>query len=161
VKRSSLRTVGAILVVLVVLLLALAVVWLRGRASAQEKRESMQVTLSVYSGRPNPTWSLTPRDADYAKVVRLIAELKTSSEPVFKYDEWNRLGYASFYITTQGRPDRPQLIHIWRDMAYVVPKNEGKPLYALGATPLYDLLVAEAEKQGQKQFFVNYHKTKQ
>lgn len=160
-NRANLRTLGVILAALLVLISALAVVWWRGRAAAEGNSERMQVTLSVYSGRPNPTWTLTPKDTDYGKLVELIGVLKTSPEAVFRYDEWNRLGYASFFIATQGRPGLPQWIHVWRDMAYIVPEGEGRPLYALGATPIYDVLVAEAEERGQKDFFVNYHKSRQ
>ena len=122
--------------------------------------KSISITLSVYSGRPNPQWWITSSDLDYKRLVELIDSLKTSKKPLFKYDQWNRLGYATFWIDSKGIEGLPYAIHIWRDMAYVVQNKKGDVLYALGATKIYDILVSQAEKRDQKKFFINYRKTK-
>jgi hypothetical protein len=133
--------------------------------TAKEQSEKItdrgvSITLLVYSGRPNPQWWLTPSDPDYKRLIELITSLKTSKEPLFKYDKWNRLGYATFWINSKRIEGLPYAIHIWRDMAYVVQSKKGEVLYALGATKIYDMLVSQAEKRDQNKFFINYHKFK-
>lgn len=122
-----------------------------------EAEKSVRITLSVYSGRPNPEWQLTP-GPEYDHLIRLIEALDTSEKALFDYDEWNRLGYASFWVALGNVEGLPYAIHVWRDMAYVAQDREGKALYALGAAEIYDLLVAQAEKRDLGDFFVNYHK---
>ena len=158
---------------------ALAFVWLAAAAEAQTSQESQQktgpvdrgvprataeaappvgirVTLSVYSGRPNPSWTVEP-GPELDRLVAQIKDLKTSDSRLFDYDEWNRLGYASFWLSARGLPGVPSEIHLWRDMA-LVPSKEGKGMQAIGASKLYEMLVAEAEGRGYREFFLNYRK---
>lgn len=126
----------------------------------EDKRQAgIEITLSVFSGRPNPQWLLTARP-EHEKLTKLIKGLKTSHKSPFDYDKWNRLGYASFWVVPKNIEGLPYAVHIWRDMAYLMVGREGPAMYALGATEIYDLLVAQAEEKGHKDFFVNYHKQK-
>jgi hypothetical protein len=128
----------------------------------EEPKQGILITLSVYSGRPNPQWWVT-QGPIYEKLVNMSEGLKTSSraKASSEYDQWNRLGYASFWITPKNVKGMPSMIHIWRNMARVFQDQKGTSLYSDQADELYDLLVDLAEQKGQKDFFVNYHKSKQ
>jgi len=131
----------------------------RGVAGETRKEQppvSIRVTLSVYSGRPNPSWTVEP-GPDLDRLVGLIQSLKPTDAKLFDYDEWNRLGYASFWLSARGLPGVPSEVHVWRDMAFV-PSKEGKGMQAIGASKLYEALVTQAEGNGQQEFFVNYRK---
>jgi hypothetical protein len=117
---------------------------------------SVRVTLSVYSGRRNPSWTVEP-GPDLDRLVALIKDLEATDARLFDYDEWNRLGYASFWLTARGLPGIPSEVHVWRDMAFV-PSKEGKGMQAIGASKLYEMLVTEAEGRGHRRFFANYRK---
>jgi hypothetical protein len=117
---------------------------------------AITVTLSVYSGRHNPTWTLEP-SPDFDRLVALLKGVKTSGERLFNYLEWNRLGYASFWVVSRGVPGLPGELHVWRDMAYV-PTEDGKGLQAVGASELYEFLVSQAERRDFREFFLNYRK---
>ena len=125
-----------------------------------EPEKGIQITLSVYSGRPNPRWWLT-KGRDFERLIHLIKMLRVDEKALFTYDEWNRLGYATFWIEPKNIEGLPYAIHVWRDMAYVEQNLEGKVMYALGASEIYDLVVIQAEERGQERFFVNYHKYKE
>ena len=121
-----------------------------------EPAVGLRVTLSVYSGRPNPSWTVEP-GPELDRLVALLKDLKTTDARLFDYDEWNRLGYASFWVSSRGLPGVPGEVHVWRDMA-VVPSPEGQGLQAKGASKLYDMLVTQAEGRGHERFFRNYRK---
>lgn len=146
------------MVLLFLAVMFLPVTGFGGEQAEQVPDKGLSITLSVYSGRPNPQWWIVPSDPEYKQLIDLISSLKTSNKAVFKYDEWNRLGYASFWIVPKGMEGVPRAIHIWRDMAYVRQNEKGEALYALGAAKLYELLVAQAEKKDQGSFFLNYRK---
>lgn len=144
-------------------LLFVSVMFLPATSFGSEQAEQVpdkgfSITLSVYSGRPNPHWWIVPSDPEYKRLTELIASLKKSNKAVFNYDEWNKLGYASFWIVPKGVEGLPSAIHVWRDMAYVQQKERGEAQYALGAAKIYDLLVSQSEKRDQGSFFVNYRK---
>ena len=128
----------------------------------EEPEQGILITLSVYSGRPNPQWWVTDGPV-YEKLVNMSTGLMSSStaRASSEYDQWNRLGYASFWITPRNVEGMPSVIHIWRNMARVVQDQKGISLYSDQADELYDLLVDLAEQEDQKDFFVNYRKTKQ
>jgi hypothetical protein len=130
----------------------------KGVALTQEGQPpvSIRVTLSVYSGRRNPSWTVEP-GPDLDRLVALIKDLKTTDARLFDYDEWNRLGYASFWLSARGLPGVPSKVHLWRDMAFV-PSKEGQGMQAIGASKLYEMLVTQAEGRGHREFFVNYRK---
>lgn len=154
-RSSTFKIIGIVVVLGLSLVVTVSLMARQDQESEPEK--GMRITLSVYSGRPNPEWQLVP-GPEYDRLIRLIEALDTSEKPPFDYDEWNRLGYASFWIEPGNVEKLPYAIHVWRDMAYVVQDREGKVLYALGATEIYDMLVAQAEERDQGAFFVNYHK---
>ena len=116
----------------------------------------IRVTLSVFSGRPNPSWTVEP-GPDLDRLVALIKDLKPTDAKLFDYDEWNRLGYATFWLSARGLPGIPSEIHVWRDMAFM-PSKEGKGMQAVGASKLYEMLVTQAESKGYPDFFRNYRK---
>lgn len=116
----------------------------------------IRVTLSVYSGRPNPTWVVEP-GPELDRLVALVRDLKPTEARLFDYDEWNRLGYATFWLSARGLPGVPGEVHLWRDMAFV-PSKDGKGMQATGASKLYDLLATQAEGKGYREFFLNYRK---
>jgi hypothetical protein len=131
----------------------------RGVAAGTRKEQppvGISVTLSVYSGRPNPSWTVEP-GPDLDRLVAIVRDLKPTDAKLFDYDEWNRLGYASFWLSARGLPGVPSEIHIWRDMAFV-PSKEGKGTQAIGASKLYEMLVTQAEARGHQDFFLNYRK---
>jgi hypothetical protein len=84
------------------LALALLVFLIGGRAMnaipAPSDEAVTVVTLDVFSGRPNPTWTLT--EAQSRELQSRIAGLKTplSSAPVLPDD----LGYRGLHVTTRG-----------------------------------------------------------
>jgi hypothetical protein len=131
-------------------------------AQNEEPARGILVTLSVYSGRPNPDWWLTAED-QMKEIADLIWTLKAVPDAkLFDYDKWNRLGYASFWINPKGIDKVPFAVHVWRDMAFMVLDRKGeKVMYSLGATKLYDVLVAQAERKGYKEFFIKYHRDKE
>ncbi len=120
----------------------------------------ISITLPVYSGRPNPQWWLTEGPA-YDTLVQLIRSLKAVPDTLFDYNEWNRPGYAIFQIYTREIKEFPKAINIWRNMAYIPQDGEKPPLYAKESARLYDFLVGQAEERGYKEFFVNYHKSRE
>ncbi len=131
----------------------------RGVAGATREGQppvGIRVTLSVYSGRPNPSWTVEP-GPDLDRLVALIKDLKTTDARLFDYAAWNRVGYASFRVSARGLPSVPAELHLWRDMAFV-PSKEGKGMQAIGASKLYETLVTQAEGKGYREFFLNYRK---
>lgn len=124
-------------------------------AQPKSQEESIQITLSVYSGRPNPQWNIEP-GSEYERLIHLIRELEIKDEILFEYEEWNQLGYASFWVYLPNIEGLPDAIHVWRDMAYILHNEKGEAMYALNAIELYDMLVAQAEKNDQGEFFINY-----
>lgn len=64
-----------------------------------------QVTLGIFSGRPNPSWTLTP--AQDAELRQRLDALAVTEQP-FPYDEM-KLGYYGFALllpASEGRPSR-------------------------------------------------------
>ena len=162
-RLSNFLKIIGIIVLLGATFSTITVFLVTGQEQENEPKKSIWITLSVYSGRPNPQWELNP-GPDWDRLVSLVEALDVDEEALFEYDKWNRLGYASFWITPQNMEGLPYAIHVWRDMAYVVMRNqegEWEGLYALGATEIYDLLVAQAEEREQGAFFVKYHKYKE
>lgn len=119
--------------------------------------KSIKITLSVYSGRPNPEW-IIKEGPEYNRIIELIKNLRSQPEPIFNYNRWNRLGYARFLIEPLEEKDVPRLIHMWRDEAYIVQNNEGAVSYALGALEIYQTLVSQAEDRGHVRFFEKYNR---
>jgi len=146
-----------------ILLLAAALLTLlpAGQTWAQAlpaPEKGVLVTLSAYSGRPNPQWWITDQD-QLGRLAELIKSAKPSPEKSFDYNKWNRLGFASFWLNNKGLEGMPKKVHVWRDQAVIVTgQKDAPPLYANEALPLYDMLVKQAEEHDQHNFFRNYHK---
>lgn len=117
----------------------------------------LRITVSIYAGRPNPTWSLDV-GPELERTVALVRKLNLKSQRLFDHAEWNRLGYASFWVESRGIEGVPQLLHVWRDMAFVPGQPGAEGQYATGATGLYDELVAAAERRDVRDVFRNYHR---
>jgi hypothetical protein len=122
--------------------------------------KSIKITLSVYSGSPNPQWELN-EGPEYNRLIELIKNLQAKEESLFNYSKWNRLGYASFWIEPMGFEELPCLIHIRRDEAYIIQDKKGTKAYALNASGIYDMLVSQAEEKGLTRFFEKYKKDKE
>ncbi|XP_068737024.1 uncharacterized protein [Montipora capricornis] len=58
---------------------------------------SITVTLAVFSGRPDPTWTLDPKDSTYGPIKRSLGELKPKNTHGAKQMP-PRLGYKGFLI---------------------------------------------------------------
>jgi hypothetical protein len=127
---------------------------------ANPERSGIEIILTVYSGRPNPTWRLA-EGPEAERLLVLVRALDVNKEKIFDYDEWNRLGYATFWIVFGDTRDAPYAVQVWRDMAYVIADVEAAPEYAVGASDLYEYLVVQAEARDQGAFFVNYRRAKQ
>jgi hypothetical protein len=68
-----------------------------------------QVTLRIFSGRPDPTWTLTP--AQDAELRQRLGALRPTAQA---FDEMGRLGYAGFSLLlppAQGQPE--QYVQVW------------------------------------------------
>lgn len=153
VKISKTKTL--LLAAALLTLLAVPLAWAQ---SPPAPEKGVLVTLSVYSGRPNPQWWITDPD-QLGRLAKLITSAKVSPEKSFDYKKWNRLGYASFWLNNKGLKQVPHAVHVWRDQAIIITDRKGAPpLYTEQALPLYDMLVRQAEERDQKKFFGNFHK---
>ncbi len=81
--------------------LFIAISFVCGTAVAEEKAESLTITVEIFSGRPNPTFEIT----DTAAISRLkesfdnLSALAMTEEEGF---EFSRLGYRGILITHDG-----------------------------------------------------------
>ena len=67
----------------------------------------MEVTLDVFSGRPNPSWRLSPEEAE--ELVRKLEGLPASDRSPAADD----LGYRGFVVTgLQGPTGSPSQVHV-------------------------------------------------
>ena len=152
----KLKTAIVLVTVLFFVVSAIAQEEIERNKMKEEPVRGISITLPVYSGLPNPQWWITEGD-EFEKITFLIKSMKTVNDSLFNYNEWNKPGYASFWIVSREIEDLPKSVHIWRDMAYIPQRDEMIPLYAKGVTELYDMLVKQAEKKGYKEYFLNYH----
>lgn len=60
-------------------------------------KSPMEVELDIWSGRPNPTWTLTPEEeAELAKLLQGLKGIEKTAEPP-------GLGYRGFVLSSPGR----------------------------------------------------------
>lgn len=158
-RVTALEKYGLIITVLLLCVLAQPLLAQTGTEADTNKtpEKGISITLSVYSGRMNPQWWLTS-DSALRRITTLIDSLKVTSDSLFDYNEWNRLGYASFWIEPKGLDGLPVAIHIWRNNAFVILDEKGKFGHAINGAELYDLLAGQAERRDQGYFFENYRK---
>lgn len=158
-KLNKLKTIIVLMILLFFVVSTNALEKIERNTMKEKPIRGISIMLPVYSGRPNPQWWIS-EGSEFEKLINLIKSMKTVKGSLFNYDEWNRPGYASFWIVSREIEDLPKSVHIWRDMAYVPQNDEKIPLYVKGVTELYDMLVKQAEERGYRKFFLNYHKQK-
>jgi len=124
-------------------------------ASLSGQVEEISVTLWIHSGRPNPQWEIQP-GAVFDRLIELVQALDASTEPQFDYEEWNRMGYASFLVDLRSSRVSAGAVHVWREMAVLFDAGGRIIGYALAADGLYDALVAQAEERSLSAFFYDY-----
>lgn len=129
---------------------------IEGYSGSEKPEVGISITFPIYSGRANPQWWLT-EGQEFQELIELIKIINSVDDSLFNYNEWNRGGYASFWIDSRNIKDIPKSIHIWRDMAIIISIEDEQYLYANGVLELYDLLVKLAEEKGYKEYFINYH----
>ncbi|MGM1065066.1 hypothetical protein, partial [Saccharothrix sp. Mg75] len=64
----------------------------------------MEVELDIFSGKPNPTWSLPPADAD--AFTAKVAALPTAPPTALA----NPLGYRGFLVHVRGRGGESEVV---------------------------------------------------
>ena len=114
-----------------------------------DSTSAIDVTLSMYSGLPNPSWELTG-GPDHVAIIDGVGALSLSAESLFDETQWHNLGYAFFVVSAEDANGRPITVEVWQDMACVYLSASGATsmYWALGATDLYDVLIAQAEERG-------------
>lgn len=122
-----------------------------------EVTPGIEVTLSLYSGRTNPRWLLEEGE-EMDRILGLLRQLgpqnrEAQNQELFDYGEWNRLGYPSFWVRARGLEEAPDAVHVYRDMAVVIPERGAESRQATGAGELYEALVEQAEERDFGQFF--------
>jgi hypothetical protein len=102
---------------------------------------AMEVTLDVFSGRPNPSWRLS------AEEERELAELLSDLPPTEERVVGSRLGYRGFYITNL--EERPGLPHeIFAANRVVVIRDEGGTNYSSDSAGIEQWLIRQAQQRG-------------
>lgn len=114
--------------------------------------EEIEVVLSFYSGRPNPSWTLAGGE-EHERILALVKGLDIRDEELFDYAAWNRIGLPSFWLELGAAEGLPRKVHVYRDMAVVVEKQPEALGYAEGASELYDLLVRQAIERDHGELF--------
>ncbi len=155
-KLNKLKTIVVFMLQILLVVSTIAQEKIESNIMKEDPIKGISILLPVYSGRPNPQWWIT-EGPELEKLQKVIRLMKTIEDSIFDYDEWNRPGYASFWIDSREIENIPKSIHIWRDMAYIFLNEKDTPSYAKGVTKLYDMLVKQAEERGYKEYFLNYH----
>ncbi len=81
----------------------------------------VEVMLDVYSGRPNPTWTLTPQQIEELREL-LAAALR--QQPRERAAEPPYLGYAGFVITNRSHEaGLPFRVHVYGGTLSITPQE--------------------------------------
>ena len=83
----------------------------------QVNRQAIRVTLGIFSGRPDPTWTLTP--AQTIELRQRLAALPLTDQP-FDDVEWFPSGYHGLTLllpAAEGQP--PQLVEVYKGIVRV------------------------------------------
>lgn len=101
----------------------------------------MNVTLDVFSGRPNPSWSLSVQEE--RELARLLSDLPPTEERVVG----NGLGYRGFRITNpEQRLGLPSEIVVAKGV--VIIRDEGETNYYSDSTGIEQWLIQQAQGKG-------------
>ncbi len=111
---------------------------------------TIEVMLSIYSGRPNPMWTIRERRAE-----ELSNLLEISGKPLGDAVERPGLGYRGFIVTNRGRlAGVPYRLHVYGGSIAVfdAPAERGgrpvTPRYYRDAHGLESWLLAQADEHG-------------
>jgi len=100
----------------------------------------MTVELDVYSGRPNPTWTLSADEAE--QIARLLQDLPRAQSAAAE-----GLGYRGFVLVTSGRDDSlPRSIRV--NGGIVTVRQEGRVEHFADARGLEERLLEQARANG-------------
>lgn len=155
-KKCNLKIISIFILIFYLILSSFAQEKIERNTKNEEPVKGISIMFPIYSGRPNPQWWIT-EGPELERLLAVIKSMKTVKDSIFNYNEWNKPGYASFWIDSREIEGIPKSIHIWRDMAYILWNEKDTPSYAKGVTKLYDILVKQAEEKGYKEYFLNYH----
>jgi hypothetical protein len=85
-------------------------------------RDTIEVMLNIYSGRPNPSWSLSGCQIDELREL-----LQASKERLEGKAKTPYLGYIGFVIFNRGRlPGIPYKVRVYRGVLTLTEKKEGE-----------------------------------
>lgn len=100
-----------------------------------------RVTLSVYSGRPDPEWDLVGEDLEFFfGTLEKMAPMSRTVEP----SPSNQLGYRGFFVNYCDGSDHPQTLHVYDGKAgYEYAEWYFKPDHGLE-----DWLIEKASEKG-------------
>ena len=111
---------------------------------------SATVILDVFSGLPNPRWTLT--DSEYRELVRMITNLRTGPlEPEFERAEW---GYKGMVIKARGRPTIRIVAGVEAKRGYI--KITNRPGTIVDISRSIEPWLLERSKGMQEQFGLTY-----
>jgi hypothetical protein len=128
---------------------------------ADQPKQAVEVMLDLYSGRPNPSWTLTEREIEELRSLLDASKVKASED----VQAAPYLGYAGFVITNRGGVKRlPYRINVNGGVLSVTEKkpaaaatekakkeyrNEAsKPVRYLDGHGIESWLLVQAEKHG-------------
>jgi len=110
------------------------------RRRTKQGSRAMTVELDVYSGRPNPTWTLSAGEAE--QIARLLQDLPRAQSPA---DEG--LGYRGFVLVTSERDGSlPQSIRV--NSGIVTVRQQGRVEHFVDARGLEKRLLEQARAHG-------------
>jgi len=111
-------------------------------ATQHGPRGALTVRLQIYSGRPDPEWTLEPDVAD--EVARRLRQA-VSAEPVHAPPEGG-LGYRGFRITGGDALGLPSELAVFRGVVSEVAGKQTR--HWLDATGFERFLIEDARKRG-------------
>ncbi|GAB3956982.1 hypothetical protein GCM10028805_48400 [Spirosoma harenae] len=96
------------------LLLWLAILCISCSAETTTQPTNLTVELDAFSGKPNPTWTLS--EAESAEFIAAVKSLPTISDST----QTNKLGYRGFLLSTsKGADGLPSRIRVYRKIIRV------------------------------------------
>jgi len=87
-----------------------------------ENRDTVEVMLDIYSGRPNPSWSLSEHQIEELRELVQASRERLEGKVKTPY-----LGYIGFVIFNQGRlPGIPYRTRVYRGVLTLTEMKEGE-----------------------------------
>ncbi len=106
-----------------------------------KKMQKINVELDIFSGRPNPSWELSP--GEISELARYMAGLTPASRPAVASD----LGYRGFVISNLGKiAGLPVKIHVFNGVLTVTEK--GSTNYYNDVNNIESWLIGKAKEHG-------------